>query len=175
MIERLGAVLTHVPGRGRQTLHALLRPFDHTGTTDGVGFDTTKTVQPTTRSHVSHVVADSDWEGVVADVLESLDEVEAYVKNDRLGFSIPYTIDGQQRAYLPDFLVRARVAEGAAPLTVIVEVSGERRRDKAEKVRTARERWVPAVEQHGGYGRWRFIEVTDPWDCKDLIRGALAG
>ncbi len=54
---------------------------------------------------------DSGWEQKVAQVLESLPQVAAYVKNDHLGFVIPYTLDGEQRSYLPDFLVRARVAE----------------------------------------------------------------
>lgn len=28
--------------------------------------------------------------------------------------------------------------------------------------------------RHPGYGRWAFIEVTDPWDAKKLIRAAIA-
>ncbi len=26
---------------------------------------------------------------------------------------------------------------------------------------------------HGGFGRWAFVEVTDPWDAKNTIRAAL--
>jgi hypothetical protein len=32
--------------------------------------------------------------------------VRSYVKNQGLGFTIPYTIDGQPRSYLPDFIAR---------------------------------------------------------------------
>ena len=99
---------------------------------------------------------------------------EAYVKNDHLGFVIPYTLDGEQRSYLPDFLVRARVAEGEPALTLVVEVSGAARRDKAAKVATARDLWVPAVNAHGGFGRWRFVEVRDPYDCKATLAEALS-
>jgi hypothetical protein len=26
----------------------------------------------------------------------------------------------------------------------------------------------------GGFGRWAFVEVTDPWDAKNVIRQWLA-
>jgi type III restriction enzyme len=52
-------------------------------------------------------------------------------------------------------------------LTFIVEVSGEPRRDKAAKAATA------AVNNDGRFGRWAFIEVTDPWDAKNTIRAAM--
>jgi type III restriction enzyme len=82
-------------------------------------------------------------------------------------------LDGDQRSYLPDFLVRARVAEGDTPLTLVVEVSGATRRDKTEKVRTARDLWMPAVNAHGGFGRWRFVEVKDPYECRQDLLTAL--
>lgn len=30
-----------------------------------------------------------------------------------------------------------------------------------------------AVNNHAGYGRWAFIEISDPWDAKNTIRTAL--
>jgi hypothetical protein len=33
--------------------------------------------------------------------------------------------------------------------------------------------WVPAVNNHGGFGRWGFIEVDDPWDGQNAIRKSL--
>ena len=74
------------------------------------------------------------------------------------------------------FLPRERTAAGKltkAILTLIVEVSGEPRRDKAAKVATARNLWIPAVNSDGRFGRWAFVEVTDPWDAKNTIRAAL--
>ena len=103
-----------------------------------------------------------------------MDEVAAYVKNDHLGFSIPYTIDAEQHGYLPDFLVRLDDGRGSGdPLHLIVEVSGAQRRDKEAKVATARVLWVPAVNSHGGFGRWAFVEVDDPYDAQRQIREAL--
>ena len=38
---------------------------------------------------------------------------------------------------------------------------------------TARTLWVPAVNNHGGFGQWAFVEVTDPWDAQRTIRAAV--
>ena len=35
---------------------------------------------------------------------------------------------------------------------------------------TARDLWVPAVNNHGGFGRWAFVEIADPWDAKKAIK-----
>jgi len=86
-----------------------------------------------------------------------------YVKNHALGFTIPYTLNGQERPYTPDFVIH--IDDGHDPddhLNLIVEVSGEARRDKAAKVAAARNLWAPAINNHGGFGRWAFIEISDP-------------
>ena len=102
-------------------------------------------------------------------VLEDMEDVAAYVKNDHLGLLIPYTHDGREHVYLPDFIARLDDGRGAADwLNVIIEVSGEKRPDKAAKVKAAKELWVPAVNNHGGFGRWAFVEVTDPWNNPDV-------
>jgi type III restriction enzyme len=97
-------------------------------------------------------------------------DVARYVKNQGLNFTIPYTLNGEERQYLPDFIA---VMHGSVPVNVIIEVSGENRKDKAAKVATARTQWVPAVNNHGGFGRWAFVEVTDPWDAQKTIRAAV--
>jgi len=58
-------------------------------------------------------------------------------------------------------------------LNLMIDVSGEARTDKAAKVSTARALWVPAVNIHGGFGRWAFVEVSDPWDAQRTIRAAV--
>jgi type III restriction enzyme len=127
------------------------------------------------RCHLSHVVADTgSWEQKMASVLEDMDEVEAYVKNQGLGFAIPYTLNGEEQNYHPDFLARVRRPDGSV-VNLVVEVSGEARKDKAAKVATARTLWVPAVNNHGGFGYWAFVEVSDPWDAEGVIRAAVGG
>lgn len=162
---------------GPRTVLAQPAAYDALGSSRAVDFDTTKDVWETdpSRCHVSHVVLDSNWESVVAERLEDMGEVLAYVKNQGMGLTIPYVMDGDERAYLPDFLVRIDDGRGAEePLNLIVEVSGAARRDKAEKVQTARTLWVPGVNNLGGFGRWSFVEVSDPWNAKNLIRAHLA-
>ena len=164
---------------GTPALKPILRPYDVLGSTRYVDFDTTKAVYPTApdKCHVSHVVADTgSWEQKMAQALEEMPEVARYVKNQSLGFTIPYTLNGEEKQYYPDFIahVRAGVAQDFSPaLNLIVEVTGEARKDKAAKVTTARTLWVPAVNNHGRFGRWAFVEVTDPWDAQRTIRAAV--
>ena len=163
---------------GTAALKPILRPYDTIGSTRYVDFDTTRPVFATRddKCHISHVVADTDsWEQKMAEALEDMREVIRYVKNHNLGFSIPYTLSGEEKNYIPDFI--ACVNDGHGPddlLNLIVEVTGEKKKDKAAKVATARTLWVPAINNHGGFRRWEFIEVADPWDAKNLIRGFLS-
>jgi type III restriction enzyme len=162
---------------GEKTLVPILRPYEVEGSTRFVDFDTTRATYKTDpgKCHISHVVADTEsWEQKMAQVLEDMDEVVHYAKNHNVGFFIPYTLNGEQRNYVPDFI--AHVDDGHDdPLNLIIEVSGEARTDKAAKAATARTFWVPAVNNHGGFGRWAFVEISDPWDAENMIRGALAG
>lgn len=110
----------------------------------------------------------------MAEALEDMREVIRYVKNDHLSFTIPYTLNGEEKPYIPDFIACLDDGYGLEDLlNLIVEVTGEHKKDKAAKVATARTLWVPAINNHGGFGRWAFLEVADPWDAQHLIRGFL--
>lgn len=159
-----------------RVLKPILRPYDTFGSTKNVDFDTTKPVMATRadKCHVSHVVADSNWEFKLEQVLEEMPEVIRYVKNQGLNFTIPYVIQGEQRNYIPDFI--AVIDDGTDPddpLNLITEVTGASKRDKEAKVTTAQTLWVPSVNNHGGLGRWDFIEITDPWDAANSIRAYI--
>ena len=158
-------------------LKPILRPYDTIGSTRYVDFDTTRPVFATRadKCHISHVVADTDsWEQKMAEALENMPEVIRYVKNHNLGFTVPYTLNGAEKNYIPDFI--ACIDDGRGPddlLNLIVEVTGEKKKDKAAKVTTARTLWVPAINNYGGFGRWAFIEIADPWDAVNLIHSSL--
>lgn len=158
-------------------LMPILRSYDALGSTRYVDFDTTRPTFKTDpeKCHISHVVADTGtWEQKMAQVLEDMDEVVCYVKNHNLSFTIPYTLNGEERAYMPDFLVRLDDGNGRNDLlNLVLEVSGEARKDKAAKVATARNLWIPAINNHSGFGRWAFLEISDPWDAKSLIRNSV--
>ena len=162
---------------GTAALQPILRPYDTSGSTRYVDFDTTRPVFATRddKCHISHVVADTaSWEQKMAAALENMVEVIRYVKNHNLSFTIPYTLNGEEKNYIPDFIACIDDDHGPSdPLNLIVEVTGEKKKTKAAKVATARTLWVPAINNHGGFGRWAFIEVADPWDAQNLIRGFL--
>lgn len=160
---------------GEKRLRPILRRYDSVGSTRYVDFDTAKDTYQTRpdKCHISHVVADTEsWEQKMAQALEDMNEVTCYVKNQHLGFTIPYTLNGEERPYFPDFLVRLRDGKEGS-LNLIIEVSGEPKKDKAAKVSTARTLWVPAINNHGEFGRWAFLEITDPWDAKNAIQASL--
>ncbi|HEY8868992.1 MAG TPA: DEAD/DEAH box helicase family protein [Candidatus Limnocylindrales bacterium] len=159
--------------RGEKRLMPVLRPYEAIGSTDDVSYETTKVCYPTTKSHLNLVVQDSGWESKLADVLEHMPEVASYAKNQGLNFKIPYTFEGRPGNYVPDFLIRLRDPASTRPedlLTLILEVTGEARKEKQAKVAAAEHLWTVAVNNWGGAGRWAFLEVTDPWDAGNLIR-----
>jgi type III restriction enzyme len=161
---------------GPKRLKPILRPYDVLGSTRYVAFDTTKPVWTTDpdKCHISHVTGDSNWEHIVARELESIDGVDSYVKNQGLNFTIPYTNEGEERQYHPDYIVRLLQPGEDEPVNVVIEVTGQGKRDKQAKVDTARTLWIPAVNNHGGFGRWDFIEVTDPFEAAKAIRALAA-
>jgi len=161
---------------GTAALKPILRPYDTIGSTRYVDFDTTRPVFATRddKCHISHIVADTEsWEQKMAQTLEGMPEVIRYVKNHNLSFTIPYTLNGEEKNYIPDFIACIDDGHGLSNLlNLIIEVTGEKKKDKAAKVAMARTLWVPAINNHGGFGRWAFIEVADPWDAQNLIRAA---
>jgi type III restriction enzyme len=163
---------------GEPRVRAILQPYDTLGSSAIVSFDSRRGRFQTdpARCHVNFVVYDSDWERHFAQTLEGMDEVRAYVKNEHLGFKIPYTHERSQRHYYPDYLVR--VDDGHGPddlLTLIVELSGEDLEDKQAKADTARTLWVPAVNAEKRFGRWAYLEIKDPLSAQSELRTFLRG
>src|SRR6202022_25344 len=93
---------------------AVLDPYQPTGSTASVNFQTTRAVYATDhrKSHVSHVVLDSPWEQELARVLEDHPRVVSYAKNQGMQFEVPYRIGRAARRYTPDFVVRVDVGGG---------------------------------------------------------------
>ncbi len=177
--DRIYGAIVHSQ-EGQKTLMPILEPYNTIGSTKDVDFDTTRPVYVTNPAycHISHVVGDTaSWEQKMAQALEDLGDegvLFAYVKNQQLGFCIPYAVSGEEHNYMPDFIVRLDDSHGRDdPLHLIIEVTGERDREKAAKVAAARNLWIPAVNNHGSFGRWDFVEIADPWDAKNTIRARL--
>src|SRR3569623_1767715 len=88
------------------------------GSTLHVDFHTTKPIYPVNLCHLNAMVADTVmWEQSAAFILDTHRGVKRWVKNDRLGFFIPYRRRGLPAKYLPDFIAVSDKGEN-----IIVEV-----------------------------------------------------
>ena len=81
----------------------------------------------------------------MAQALEEMPEVVRYVKNQSIGFTIPYTLNGEEKQYYPDFV--AQVDPGSGGFGSV--------------------RLQPDLLN-------LFVEVTDPWDAQRTIRAAVS-
>jgi type III restriction enzyme len=117
------------------------------------------------KCQVDRIVLDSDWEAAAAQDLEAASEVVAYVRNERLGFEIPYVVGNEERFYRPDFF--AVLEDG---LRAVLEVNGQRRPEDAAKFAAARGFWVPAVNAVGGFGRWTFAVADGKYGVRARLR-----
>jgi type III restriction enzyme len=98
--------------------------------------------------------------------------VKAYVKNQNLGFEVPYRLGSATRRYLPDFIVQ--IDDGRPdPLNLVVEVKGFRGEDAKDKANTMRTYWVPGVNNLGSFGRWAFAEFTAVYEMEAQFAALL--
>ena len=108
--EAVWNAIVRQDGNRRERLRPMINRFDPVGSTGDVDFQTRKRTVPTEKSEVSHVTLDgkdgNTWEQLLASELELNRNVKSYVKNDHLGFTIPYVHKGRSHSYTPDFLVR---------------------------------------------------------------------
>ena len=162
---------------GEKPIKALLDPYNPTGSTMHVRFNTSRldrwdTSGPPPKNHVNWVVLDSDWEAEFCRAAEAHPKVIAYTKNHNLGLEVPYRYGSETRKYLPDFIVLVDDGHGHDdPLRLVVEIKGYRREDAKEKKATMETYWVPGVNHLGSYGRWAFAEFRDVYEIEaDLAR-----
>jgi len=165
IIERLSEAIEPDIEAGEPPILPIIERFRPIGSTSEVLFRTVKPCIGTLKSHVSHVVLDAPkWEHNVAYQLEQIPEVVAYVKNDHLGFSIPYEWEGVEHEYIPDYLIRLKKKNGKE-IKIILEVKGfETEKDRQKEV--AAKKWVRAVNHHGEFGRWTYIICKNPQKLK---------
>ena len=150
---------------GDRPIKAMIDPYNPVGSTNHVNFSTSKLDLWTTdarKCHINIAVCDSGWELEFCRVIESHPQVRSYVKNDGLGFSIPYRYGSEVRDYRPDFIIHLDDGKGNSDLlNLIVEIKGYRREDAKEKRATSQNYWVPGVNQLKRYGRWDFLELNE--------------
>ena len=169
--ERITAGITRALV-GSRPIKAVLDPYNPTGSTAHVNFNTSKTERwetngPPPKCQLNWVILDSDWEAEFCRVAEVHPRVTAYVKNHNLGLEVPYRYGSEMRQYRPDFIVLVDDGHGDDDLLhLVVEIKGYRREDAKEKKSTMDTYWVPGVNNLGTYGRWAFAEFTDVWQMQ---------
>jgi type III restriction enzyme len=137
------------------------RPIRSTG--DMGRWYTGKPCERTRRSHINFCVYDSAWEASEAFELDHNLEVQAWVKNDHLGFEILYIYQGVVKKYRPDFLIRLRNGN-----YLVLETKGQDTEQDRTKRRFLAE-WVDAVNANRSFGTWSWDVSRDPGDIKDVI------
>ena len=129
---------------------------------------TGKPCEPTRRSHINFCTFDSTWEASEAFELDRNRNVEAWVKNDHLGFEILYVFKGVVQKYRPDFIIRLRNGS-----SLILEIKGQ----DSQRYKTKREfldEWVRAVNEHGGFGKWGWAVSRNPADVRMIIEDGMS-
>ncbi|MGH8773573.1 MAG: restriction endonuclease, partial [Burkholderiales bacterium] len=123
---------------GKRPIKAVLDPYNPTGSTAHVRFNTSRMSRWETdarRCHINWIVLDSNWEAEFCRVAESHPSVRAYVKNHNLGFEVPYRYGSEIRKYRPDFIVLVDDGHGENDLLhLVIEIKGYRREDANEKI-----------------------------------------
>lgn len=117
----------------------------------------------TQKSHINYCVVDSTWEASEAFEIDRSPNVDAWVKNDHLGFEIHYMYQGSVHKFRPDFIIRLRSGE-----MLVLEVKGQDDQRNRTK-RAFLDEWVTAVNQHGGFGKWRWAVSFHPKDISAFL------
>jgi type III restriction enzyme len=166
-IERLTEAIHPAVSEGEEAEIPRYEQNRGVGSTADVDFWTVKKVAETEHSHVNFVVADSKWEPSAAYYLDHSDHVQAFVKNQGLGFAIPYLHSGGDHEYFPDFVVR--MFNG---VMLILETKGY---DELEEVKAqAAQRWVRAVNADGIHGRWHYEITHSPPEVPQILERVAA-
>ena len=135
----------------------ILSCFDFSATpfTQALHWRTRKKTAIFKKTHINRSVMDSAWELAHAKELDKSPYVEAWVKNDHLGFEISYIHNGALHSYTPDFIIRL-----SDKSFMILEVKG-RKKPKDESKWDYMKFWIKAVNQDEENGFWRFRVSQD--------------
>jgi type III restriction enzyme len=161
---------------GEKRPKVVLDPYAPEGSTANANFYSSKDAYETDprRSHLNYAVLDSGWEGEFCRVVESHPLVRAYVKNQGMGFEVPYRFGSEMKRYIPDFIVRIDDGHGENDLlNLVAEVKGYRREDAKEKKSTMETYWVPGVNTMEEYGRWAFAEFREVFQIREELDAVI--
>ena len=136
--------------------------------TSGIKFDTTSIHKYPpgggipAKSELNMAACDSSGEVEVARILDEHKSVEAWVRNHRLGWFIPYIEPktGNYRDYVPDFVARLK----GGKVHLVIEYKGQDTRDAQVKKHEVESKWIPAVnasDDRACEGKWRYVYLDN--------------
>ena len=121
------------------------------------------------KSHANHAKCDSSWETRTAQALDANPDIVRWVRNNRLGWKIPYQHQHEAHAYLPDFVAVANLPDGKE-LHLVIEVKGRESDLDGAKKEWTENHWIPAVNADPEYGQdriWKYLYL----DAKGMAAG----
>jgi len=90
----------------------------------------------------------------------------------QLGFIIPYTFNGGNREYIPDFILRLKDGDDNEVGSLVLEVKGFVD-DEAKAKEAAAKRWVEAGNNAGKYGQWGYRIIYKTTDADKAIKESV--
>lgn len=124
---------------------------------------TTKPCFITDKCHISHCVCDSGWEASEEYQVVHNPHVVAWVKNDHIGFEVPYSFNGAFHQYRPDFLIKLDNGK-----ILVLEVKGQQKEKDVAKWK-AMDEWIIAVNAEEEFGTWCRDVSFLPMDIPGII------
>lgn len=158
-----------------KTFFPILDPYNPIGSTKHVQFITSMSSIFETdpqKCHINYVVYESNWEAAFCELLERMPQVKAYVKNNGLGFQVPYVYEGEAHNYMPDFILKIEDSNGKECF-MVVEIKGEADDKDSAKHDSMITYWIPAVNNAKKFGSWAFIVLKEPYDFKGTITAEI--
>jgi len=140
------------------------KPIRSTG--DMLSWRTAKPCEYTKKSHINFCVFDSTWEASESFELDRNPNVESWVKNDHLGFKIYYIFNGVVLSYYPDFIIKLKTGN-----FLVLETKGQETEKDVTK-RNFLAEWIKAVNEHGGFGKWKWAVSSNPADVAGILNEA---
>ncbi len=155
--------------------------FDPVTSTDVVDELTRRPIIPLRKSHLnaapvlSQGSKDSIGEAKAIEVMEDMEEVEAFTPNLRhLGFQILYSYMGNEHYYEPDFIVQVR-----GGTSIVLEIKGKggeiHDEDRVHAKEQAARTWCRAVSNLGRYGAWEYEIARDLGELRKAIAKHATG
>jgi type III restriction enzyme len=121
------------------------------------------------KSHMSLVACHNELEKQFSDFLDRATDVDRFIKNERLGFSITYYQMTRPRQYYPDFIVATK-KKHATETFWLIETKGERHEDTILKSQAAQQ-WCAKLSGEK-YGQWKYLLVSQKDFERAVSRGA---